>query len=160
MRRAVAFAVAGLLLMLLVAPVSAGRGSTWHRLNPDVAEHERLICAAGSPWLCTYNKLPEPDLHWDTTTGKFMGNDQATWCPEDWASEICEHAVQTVVGATSYNTAENGSFTWWENLIFTDGDGVAPMYMYVVGPVWSGMCPWYTTWADALANPNACLFAP
>jgi len=158
MRRAVAFGAAGLLLMLLVAPVSAGRGSTWHRFNPDGNEHERLICAAGSPWLCTYDKLPEPGLglNWDTTTGKFMGNEQDTWCPDDWASEICQHAVTTVVGATSYNAG----FTWWENLVFTDGDGVAPLYMFIVGPYFSAMCPWYSTWADALANDPDCVFAP
>ena len=158
MRRAVAFGAAGLLLMLLVAPVSAGRASTWHRLNSDGdGEHERLMCAAGNPWSCIYDKLPEPSLglHWDNTTGKFMGNGQETWCPDEWAAEICQHVVGTVVGATSYSPG----FTWWENLVFTDGDGVAPLYMYVVGPYWEGMCPWYSTWADALANDSACIFA-
>jgi hypothetical protein len=173
-RRALSILVVLFGLLILAAPASAAppHRETWHRLNPattDVAaEHERLQCLPGVQWVCRYDKLPEPDLglHWDRTIGVFHGRDFAFTqadCPEWFPTEICEGAEQVIVGWITYVLDEGGAFKTGHALIFTDGVGIAPLYVY-----WTDLgfvCPWYTSFEDALAaNPTLaetdCIFAP
>ena len=161
-------------LLLLAAPASAAppQLERWDRLNPateDVAaEHERLQCLPGVQWVCRYDKVREPELalHWDRTIGMFHGRNFAFTeadCPEWFPSEICEGAVQVIVGSITYAQADGGAFKTGHALIFTDGVGVAPLHVYWFDAGF--VCPWYTTFEDALAaNPTMeasdCVFAP
>jgi hypothetical protein len=162
MRRTFALLVAALLLLAIAVPAaSAGKSSTWHRSNYGTA-HERLICTGSSGvWHCRYDTLPNYPEQGDrsNTIGEFNGSstaaDQANaWCPE-WAADVCDHAQQFVVGAQTW-IAPDGA-TIWEELILTNGqDGLAPMYMYLVGPLLEAICPWYPTWDEVLANDPQC----
>jgi len=165
MRRVIPVLFTGLLLVALAAPAtSAGVNSTWHRFNPGTpGEHERLVCVGGDVWHCTYGKLPEVklDLHWDTGRGVFVGTEAdlgQVSCPV-WAGngDVCAHAQRIVVGATAYTGPKTR--TLWQELIFTDGDGVAPMYQYLAGPdIGRGaVCPWYRTFEEAQAD-SECYF--
>jgi hypothetical protein len=170
-RRASSIAIALIGILVLVAPASAAppHRETWHRLNPateDVAaEHEQLHCLPGVQWFCRYDKVSGAGLHWDRTIGLFHGRDFAFTqddCPEWFPTEICGGAEQVIVGRITYVQAEGGVFRTGNALIFTDGDGIAPLYVY-----WFDLgfvCPWYGSFADALAaNPTGefdCVFAP
>ncbi|HET9681400.1 MAG TPA: hypothetical protein VFP19_05115 [Candidatus Limnocylindrales bacterium] len=155
MRRIIPVIVAGLLVAAFAAPASAGT-STWHRDNYG-GGHERLVCSATSGvWQCRYDSLPISQNDQGTGDGQFRGTVSTTaWCP-DWAGVVCEHATRFVVGAMIYGQ----NLTIWQELIFTDGDGVAPMYMYLVGPgePFPAICPWYPTWTQAQANSYECFF--
>jgi hypothetical protein len=173
--------VAGLLAAVLAAVVAAacaspagpspspaapsagppGPTTTWHRVNGfglDVGQHERLVCIGGDVWRCTYDKLPEEQLglDWDDTTGVFLGSERVleeAGCPQ-WAGRVCASAERIVVGSTTYSGAGKGS--WWQELIFTDADGVAPMYQYIAGPgLGEGVvCPWYQSFEQAQDDPG------
>jgi hypothetical protein len=158
MRRIVSVVAAALLLGALVGPAAgAATASTWHRDNYGNG-HERLICTTTSGvWQCRYDTMPNyPAGFIGNGIGEFTGSaaDDA-WCP-DWAPAVCGHVQGYVVGATVYGRSQ--PVTIWEELIFTDGDGVAPMYMYLVGPGYPAVCPWYQTWDEALANDYECDF--
>jgi hypothetical protein len=168
-RRARSIIIALFGLLVLVAPTSAAppHVETWHRLNPateDVAaEHERLQCLPNLQWVCRYDKVPEPDLHWDRTIGMFHGRDfefTEADCPAWFPTEVCEAAEQVIVGWITYVDDEDGPFKTGHALIFTDGVDVAPLYVY-----WFDLgfvCPWYETFEDAVAaNPTGgqdCIF--
>lgn len=164
--RAVVIALFGLLLLASPASAAPPHLETWHRLNPateDVAaEHEQLHCLPGVQWVCRYDKLPEPDLelHWDRTIGMFHGRDFAFTqedCPDWFPTEICEGATQVIVGSITYVQAEGGAFKTGHALIFTDGDGIAPLYLYWFD--FGFVCPWYGSFDDALAaNPTMDVF--
>lgn len=164
MRRVLSVLAAALLLAAVAAPAaSAGRSFHWHRFNPgDPGQHERLICTGADIWSCRYDKLPENQLglDWNTQTGRFSGSatdiDQSNaWCPE-WVDDLCSsHLDRIVVGSTTYSGPE-GTVTWWEELILTDGDGVAPMYMFLVP--FGVVCPWYETWDEAWTEDPQCVF--
>ncbi|NJD27691.1 MAG: hypothetical protein FIA92_05285 [Chloroflexi bacterium] len=158
MRRSMVLVAVAIVLVAVSAPAAAGSGSTWHRNNYG-SGHERFHCADGNVWQCTYDNVREPDMTWNPKSmGLFNGTAQdAAWCP-GWARAVCDHATTIVVGATTYGLNEPGAFTWWEEVIFTDGDGVAPMYRYYIGPQFEAMCPWYATWSDALANDFECIW--
>jgi hypothetical protein len=167
MRRIVALLAAVLLVVAFSAPAAgAGISSTWHRSNYGNA-HERLICTNSyGVWRCRYDTVLGVQEELDSgSAGEFNGSDApnepgSVWCP-DWAGDVCSHAEQFVVGAQSYQDlgpGHPGALTEWEELILTDGDGLAPMYMYLVGPSITAVCPWYATWADAVANSYECFF--
>jgi hypothetical protein len=171
-RRALSVLLALFGLLVLVTPTVAAPPhlQTWHRLNPaseDVAaEHERLQCLPGVQWVCRYDKLAGPDLHWDRTIGMFHGRDfpftQAD-CPDWFPTEICEAAEQVIVGWITYVVDEGGAFKTGHALIFTDGVDVAPLYVYWLDDGF--VCPWYGSFEDAMAaNPTGaeqdCIFAP
>jgi len=170
-RRARALLLSLLGVLLLAAPVSAAPPhlETWHRLNPateDVGpEHEVLLCLPGVEWVCRYDKVAEPGFHLDRTMGMFHGRDFAFTqedCPDWFPTEICEGTEQVIVGSITYVQAGGGAFKTGHALLLTDGEGIAPLYLYWfdVGFV----CPWYGSFADALAaNPSGegdCIFAP
>lgn len=168
MRRIVAVLAAVLLVAAFAGPAaSAGVSSTWHRSNYGSA-HERLVCTnTWGTWHCRYDTVPGfPAGFNENGTGEFNGTDAPNepgmvWCP-DWAADVCAHAQQFVVGAQRYQDVgpgHPGGLTVWEELILTDGDGLAPMYLYLVGPALNAVCPWYATWPDALANDAEC-FVP
>ncbi len=157
MRRIVPVLVAGLLVAAFAAPAGATTTSTWHRDN--YGGHERLVCSAtGAVWQCRYDSLPIAQNDQGYGDGQFRGTVAEAadaWCPNDWAALVCQHATQYVVGATIYGQ----SITEWEELIFTDSsEGLAPMYMYLIGPKLEGVCPWYPTWTQALAHNYECFF--
>lgn len=162
-------------LLFTAAPVSAAPPhlETWHRLNPDsenvAPEHERLQCLPGVQWVCRYDKVQEPgDFHWDRTIAMFHGRDitAIAECPtatEPWfPMEICDGAVQVIAGTAHFSVAEGGAFRTGQALILTDGDGIAPLYVYWFE--FGFVCPWYGSFEDALAaNPDIeadCAFAP
>ena len=132
--------------------------ATWHRLNPDPAnvapEHERLQCLPGVEWVCRYDKLREPGYHWDRTIGMFHGTDvTADWsCPEWFDGAVCAGTEQVIGGVMAFNTRLRAG----QELILTDGDGIAPLYVH-----WTDFgfaCPWYGSFLDALAaNPGQAL---
>jgi hypothetical protein len=158
MRRSIGVIVATALLIAITAPVATGAGSTWHRNNYN-SGHERLQCSGATVWTCTYDNVREAGVEFNAKAlGTFKGTAQeAAWCP-DWSAVVCAHATSIVVGATIYGTNSGTPATHWQELIFTDGDGVAPMYQYFVGPQFEAVCPWYQTYAQALANDFECLF--
>lgn len=171
-RRALSVVIGLLALLLVAAPAVAAPPhlEVWHRLNPateDVAaEHEQLHCLPGVQWVCRYDKAPDDGLHWDRTIGMFHGREFAFTqddCPEWFPSEICEGAVRVIVGSITYVVDEGGAFRTGHALIFTDGDGIAPLYVYWFDAGF--VCPWYESFDDALAaNPTLeaadCIFAP
>lgn len=157
-------------LLVLVAPVSAAppQLQEWHRLNPDPAnvapEHEHLLCLPGVQWVCRYDKLPEADFHWDRTIAMFQGRDITAdaECPEWFPDEICDGTEQVIAGVAHFRVDGGGAFRTGQALIFTDGDGIAPLYVYWIDNGF--VCPWYGSFTDALAaNPDAsaddCIFA-
>ena len=169
--RAASIVVAALALLMLALPAAAAPPhlETWHRVNPFTdegpPEHERLQCLPGVQWVCRYDKVPEPELgfFWDRTIGMFHGRDvTASWeCPEWFPEEICGGTVQVIGGVITFSTAGGGAFRTGNELVFTDGDGIAPLYVYWTD---SGfVCPWYGSLEDAIdANPEFsgdCIFA-
>jgi hypothetical protein len=172
-RRARTIFLALFALLLSAAPVSAAPPhlETWHRLNPDTenvaAEHERLQCLPGVQWVCRYDKVPDPGYHWDRTIAMFHGRDitDIAECPtpdEPWfPQEICDGATQVIAGTAHFSVADGGAFRTGQALIFTDGDGLAPLYIYWFD--FGFICPWYVTFQDAVdANPDVvddCVFA-
>ena len=165
----VVVAVLALLVLALPGAAAPPHLETWHRLNPftdDVApEHERLQCLPGVQWVCRYDKVPEPELgfNWDRTIGMFHGRDVTTsWeCPEWFPEEICGGTEQVIGGVINFSQAGGGAFRTRNDLVFTSGDGIAPLYVY--WPDSGFVCPWYGSFADAIdANPDAlpdCIFA-
>ena len=168
-------------LLLPVVPVTKDNvqtalidtGNQWDRLNPtptssDLPEHERLKCVGIDTWVCWYDKLREPslDFGWNRTSGVFVGATMAGWTCPAWVGALCGHVVRVIAGATTYFPASGSPFTWREDFIVTDGNGVAPFYMSVINapPPAPAVCPWYRTFDDALAsNPTYhqdCFFAP
>ena len=160
-------------LLILAAPASAAppQLQEWHRLNPDPAnvasEHEQLHCLPGVQWVCRYDKLPESGYHWDRTIAMFHGRDitDIAECPtEEWfPTEVCDGAEQVIAGWSTFSVAGGGAFKTGQALIFTNEEGgLAPLYVYWYD--FGFICPWYESFADALAaNPDAspdCVFAP
>ena len=142
---------------------------TWHRLNPftdsGLAEHEQLHCLTNRQWVCRYDKAAEPGLNWDRTIGMFHGRvvDLATWeCPEWLGAEVCGEVTMVVGGTINFANADGSAFRVGNELIFTSGDGVAPLYVH--WPEFEFACAWYETFEDALtADPEMggnCVFAP
>jgi hypothetical protein len=160
--RTLAAAMTAILLLGLAAgSVSASVSTmTWHRLNPgDPPEHERFACQAGATWSCRYDKLPEPKLGfaWNQTRGTFSGTDTTSdWvCPEWFTSDPCAAADTVITGVgTFYFPRASGSFSVDQQLLVSD-DG--RLWVYWVDQF---VCPWYPTFAEALASDPSCDFAP
>lgn len=71
------------------------------------------------------------DYSWSRTKGFFVGAVTDEWLCPGWVGDLCQHAVQVVAGSTTYFPEGGSPFVWPEDLILTDGDGVAPLYMYI-----------------------------
>lgn len=160
--RAPSIVLALFALLVLAAPAMAAppQLQTWHRLNPaagDVApEHERLQCLPGPvTWVCRYDKLPGADLHWDRTIAMFQGRDITdVWeCPEFFDPAVCEATVQVIGGVAHYSLAGGGAFRTGHELVFTDAEGIAPLWIHWTDAGFA--CPWYGTFEEAqAANPT------
>jgi hypothetical protein len=143
---------------------------TWHRLNPftdsGMPEHEQLRCLTNRQWVCRYDKAPEPQLGftWDRTIGMFHGRelDLDSWDCAEWLGEVCDEATMVVAGQINFANANRFAFQVWNELIFTSGDGLAPLYVH--WPDFGFACAWYGSLEDAMAaDPNMegnCLLAP
>ena len=152
-----------LLAGLLAVPSTAASATqaVWHRLNPgsDLAtsEHERLSCAqAGVALTCRYDKVPDPGLAWNATTGTFRGRDvTADWeCPEWLGSDICDHVVAVYEGATTYVAKPHAGppLTAAQDHIIVQDGARQVLIQYWIGQF---ACPWYSTFAEAIAaNPG------
>lgn len=150
--------LATLLLLLLPTLVAATGPARWHRLNPftssEIPEHERFSCLTNDTWACRYDKIPEPSMGftWDRTRGTFEGTVGGT-CPTE-LGDLCEHVVTVVTGTAQYVPESDPPFTKAHQLLLTDGDGVAPLYVYWVGEF---ACPWHTTFDEALDESPDCI---
>ena len=166
MRRLIVLPIVALLLLLTAAPVSA-RVTSWHRVNPaqDPPEHERLVCAGHVFVACVYRKAHTPGYSWDRTRGIFRGHrvPLASWDCPTFAGDVCDHVQRVVSGRMRYRSAPHTTYVWQEDLIFTDGDGVAPLYMWIKAPPGPDgdtqfVCPWEATFAAAQASfPDYCM---
>ena len=167
--RSVVLALVALLFLAAPAMAAPPQLESWHRLNPDPAneapEHEQLQCLPGVTWVCRYDKVAEAGFHWDRTIAMFHGRDvtAVAECPDWFPTEICEGTEQVIAGVSNFSLAGGGAFRTGQALIFTDGDGIAPLYVYWIDNGF--VCPWYESFADALAaNPDFsaddCIFAP
>jgi hypothetical protein len=77
----------------------------WHRLNPDrvnpdrvnpTPQHERLECAEGSTWTCSYDVVAEPTLNLQGSSlqAVFIGSviAPAQWICPGWFPQTCARA--------------------------------------------------------------------
>ena len=158
-RGVLAFVAALVALTVLAGPAAAvpPTAPTWHRLNPftdsGLPEHEQLHCLTNRQWVCRYDKAPATDdFTWDRTKGSFHGRevDLATWdCPEWLAAEVCAEVTTVVAGKMNFANANGSASHIWMELIFTEGDEVAPLYVHWVE--FGFACAWYDSFSDALA---------
>jgi hypothetical protein len=158
----IATAVVSILLGAVATAASAAGPTTWHRLNPgDPPEHERYACRAGEVWHCRYDKLPERDLGfaWNQTRGVFTGEETTFACPAWFSDAPCDAADTVITGVGTfwtydYSLRPTGSFDVDQQLLISD-DGT--LWIYWIDQF---VCPWYPTFAEALANDPSCEFAP
>ena len=137
------------------------QNSAWNRLDMDhsnpAPEHERLSCSRGLTWTCHYDKVPESALAfwWDTTSGEFTGTDVTrSWdCPPWFPASICTNVTRVVAGTMRIARADGITFSGPFDLVFARAGSDAPV-LHVYWPVFGFTCPWYRTFAEALAaNP-------
>jgi hypothetical protein len=134
--------------------------SVWHRLVADQSnpgpQHERLSCVQRSiSWVCRYDKDPTRSLnfYWDGTTGRFEGRDvTAGWsCPAWFPTSVCANVTRVVRGTARYIPAVGGPFAVRTELIFSGTGTDQRLHVYWVDQF---VCPWFSTFAQALAaNP-------
>jgi hypothetical protein len=143
------------------SPVDLPQNSVWHRLDMDrsnpAPEQERLSCSRGLTWTCHYDKVPEPALNfwWDTTGGDFVGTDVTrTWeCPSWFPVSICANVTKVVAGTMAITRADGVSFSGPFDLVLAH-EGSDAQVLHVYWPLFGFTCPWYRTFAEALAaNP-------
>jgi hypothetical protein len=159
-RRLASLLVAVFLLLTTAVPAVAAGPSTWHRVNPYAAngpEHERLICGPATVGVaCRYDKLHEPrlDFAWDTTKGTFHGGLVSGWITPAWFPAQAADAAAVYGGAAIYYPAGGAPFSVDTRLVFaTDGT----LYVYWVDQF---VCPWYSTFSQALDHDPSCTDAP
>jgi hypothetical protein len=169
MRRVLTSVLAAFLLIVVASlPAAAADQSEWHRLNPgsslETSEHERLICVETATTIaCHYDKVQEPGLSWNRTTGRFSGRDiTASWeCPDWFPSEICDNVVSVHRGLAVYTPHDGPAILALQDYVVVDTGGMLVLWQYWVDQF---VCPWYGTFEEALAaNPTAefdCTFAP
>jgi hypothetical protein len=58
-----------------------------------------------------------------------------------------------VAGKINFANADGSAFHVWNELIFTTGDGVAPLYVH--WPDFGFACAWYDSFEDAVAADPA-----
>jgi hypothetical protein len=157
-------AVGGLLAGVLVAavafaPAAAVSVGTWHRDNYGTG-HERLTCReATQSWTCVYDNVPEPGLSASDTIAHFSGpNVIASWtCPTWFDGSVCENVVAVYRGNATYTASGNHPVTFAQEQIVTYVEGREILQQYFVDQFY---CPWYRTWAEAVAADYNCTFAP
>jgi hypothetical protein len=149
-----AVAIAGALAMAPVAAATPDRGE-WHRNNYNAGE-EQLFCLEASPsWTCNY-QVPDG-------AGWFSGRDVTeSWtCPGWFPSTICDNVTGVYHGAAVYvpvGSADPGAAARVsQDYVVTEVDGQEVLQLYWVDRF---VCPWYRTYAEALAADFECVFAP
>ena len=177
MKKGLIFSVLLIAALAIVAPAAAGGSNplagAWHRLNPDISnptsEHEVLRCGGRVSWNCRYDKQPEPTLGFehppDATSGRFRGVDITSgWgCPLWFPAGVCDAAIYVVRGEMTFSPPGGPDFAITQELVVTDSEGDQRLYVYWVDTF---VCPWFGSFADALAaNPlpvpaQDCTFAP
>ncbi len=137
-----------------------------HRLNPDQSnptpEHEVLTCRSigGSAiWICRYDKRDEPELGFQTppegTEGLFLGvrlpaNVVGRVCRVDFPFACPDDVAFVIQGVIVFRHPDGSRTVVAEQLWMTDA-GV--LWVYWMAPH-NFICPWYPTFAEALAaNP-------
>ena len=142
------------------SPGSPASEGTWHRNNYNTG-HERLTCREATPsWTCVYDNVSEPGFPpASDTIGRFSGpNVIAKWtCPEWFDASVCDNAVAVYRGNATYTHNGNHPVTFAQEQILTNVDGQEILQQYFVDLFY---CPWYRTWAEALAADYNCTFAP
>jgi hypothetical protein len=139
-----------------VAP-SPGGSVEWHRNNYNAGE-ERLTCPEGTRTLsCTYQV--------GDATGSFIGQDvtEAWTCPAWFPKGICDNTRAVYRGVfvccVSFQTQASAATPSAVNqeLLVTDVAGQPVLQVYWVDRF---VCPWYHTYAEALAADFNCVTAP
>jgi hypothetical protein len=159
--RPASVAAALVLLVGVVAPAGAASPSPgeWHRNNYNNG-HERLTCREGSnAWSCVYDQLPEEGVPVGDGTAHFSGpNVVGSWtCPEWFDASVCDHVVAVYRGNATYVSSNGHPVTFAQEQIVTHVDGTEVLQQYFVDLFY---CPWYRTFAEALAHDFNCTFAP
>jgi hypothetical protein len=148
------------LLVVATAPVAAGSPSSeWNRLNPGgsqaTSEHERLTCRESGPsWSCDYQKVPDSGYSWDSGTGTFSGrNATRRWACPDWFGQVCLHVVAVYRGIGVFHQPVGHAAAVSQDYVVTNINGEAILFVYFVD--FGFACPWFRTFAEALAaNPT------
>jgi hypothetical protein len=149
------------------ADMAAPLAGEWSRLSADQSnpapEHELLRCienegtGSAGTWWCRYSKQPEPGLkfYWNNRQGFFSGTDvTATWsCPAWFPNTICANVVQVVEGTMTFVQPSDGfELSVNEDFIVTQEGTAQKMYAFWID--YGFYCPWFRTFADAVAaNP-------
>jgi hypothetical protein len=137
------------------APTASPGLGEWHRNNYNQGE-ERLTChEATASWTCSY-QVPDG-------SGSFNGqNVTDVWtCPAWFPSTICENVVAVYAGRAVYLPPEGQtsgpSDLVSQDYVITNVDGQTVLQLYWVDQF---VCPWYRTFAAALAADYNCVVAP
>ena len=152
--------LAAALAVGLAIPVPAGAATPaavngeWHRNNYNAGEEQLLCREAAASWTCKY-VTPE-------ATGRFSGSNVTdSWaCPEWFPSTICENVVAVYHGnflVVPVGGASEAPIIIPEDYVITEVDGQEVLQLYWVDLF---VCPWYRTYAEALAADFNCVFAP
>ena len=135
---------------------------TWHRLNANTSgpspEHEALRCGGGAVISCIYDKHPEPLLNFqnppDSTMGFFTGQDAtAGWtCPAWFPADACANVSFVASGVMTYHQSSGSLLVVNHDLVVSNVNGQSQLYVY--WPDYGFACPWFRSFAAALAaNP-------
>ena len=146
----------------------------WHRLSVDrshpAPEHELLRCVenngaqagtSSDTWFCRYSKRPDPELglSWNNNQGFLAGRDvTSTWiCPGWFPAGICPNVVSVVEGTMIFfEPSVHPPFPVLQDLVVVRTATGDRLYNYWVNQF---VCPWFRTFAEALAaNPIALPF--
>jgi hypothetical protein len=112
-----------------------------------------------SAWACVYDQLPEEGVPVGDGTAHVSGpNVVGSWtCPEWFDVSVCDHVVAVYRGNATYVSSNSHPVTFAQEQIVTHVDGTEVLQQYFVDLFY---CPWYRTFAEALAHDFNCTFAP
>lgn len=156
--RMLSVAAAAILGLAAAAPALAttpgGLASEWHRNNYNTGEEQLFCRESPSSWNCTY-RVPDG-------SGWFSGrNVTASWtCPEWFPAAACDNVTAVYHGRTVYvpdGESPGAAALVTQDYVVTEVDGQAVLQLYWVDRF---VCPWYRTYAEALAADFTCTFAP
>ena len=145
--------------LVLVGAATSTTSLQWHRVNiyDDPPNHERWRCLTDGEWRCLFDNLPEPTLGFFVSGVRavFTGTDvTGRWqCPSWFPGAVCGSAVRVVAGtAAVVLPRHSGTFTGEAVFLVTaSGD----LWFYFVDDF---VCPWYSTFDEALTSPAECTF--
>lgn len=128
----------------------------WHRNNYNAGE-EQLFCQEGADfWTCNYRV--------DNGTGSFIGqNVTESWtCPGWFPSTICQDVTAVYGGYFEVDEPPEGQPSETPDIVaqeyvITEVGGQPVLQLYWVDRF---VCPWYRTFAAAMAADYECVVAP